>query len=338
MNYIRLSLVGILLSILLGPLSTPIVANAQQATQLSISPVTFELTANPGDTLTNQIKVQNLTDANLQLEVRVENISGTGEQGQVEITQEETEFSLSRWVVPTPKRFTVGPKANQIVTFQINVPQNAEPGGHYGTVLVGTIASDQRDSTGSSIVQRLGSLLLVKVSGQSKEDAVIQKFVPKTFVGKWNEVIASDGKTKILVAADEKLNEETVKKYFSTGPVAFDLEVKNNGNVHVKPVGFVTIYNLFNRKVAEIPIDPRNVFPGGERRITVIWPQKQLWGIYYKARLGALYGSPQQTLTAETSFWAFPLPVAIGLGVGLALLLLLRRRLARAVRILLKGA
>jgi hypothetical protein len=315
----------------------PLRVIAAQETQFAVTPVTFEFSANPGETVSNQIKVTNLTSATVQMETRVENISGTGDQGQVYLSQDETTFALSSWVATAPEQFSLSPHESQVVNFTIRVPQQAEPGGHYGTILIGTIASDTR-TTGAAISQRIGSLLLVRVSGKTQERAGVKKFYPRNFTGTWDELTTSDGKSKIYVAKGEGTIKETTKKYFQTGPLAFDLTVQNEGNVHIKPTGKVIIYNIFNRPVAELTLDSRNVFPGYDRRMTIIWPHKKLWGIYYRAQLAAVYGSPNQALTATTSFWGFPLPFAIGSGAGLLILLLLRRRIARAFRILIKGA
>lgn len=310
---------------------------AQQLTQLSVSPVTFDLTANPGDTLTNQMKVTNLSSGTLQLETRTENIAAAGQEGQVQLTEEETEFSLSKWVETTPKKLTLDSKDTKVINFTIHVPNNAEPGGHYGSILVGTTASDVPNSTGASVAQRVGTLLLVKVSGKSKEEAVVKQFRSKTYVGQWNEIVGSDGKTKFLTPKDEETNKEKFAKYFQKGPIAFEAIFHNAGNVHVKPTGSVIVYNLFNRQIAQLPLDQRNIFPGNDRRIMVIWPTGRLWGIYYRAQLAAVYGTTNQPLIASIGIWVFPLPVAIALGVILLIVLIFRRRLIRAVRILVKG-
>ncbi len=320
--------------VLIRPTTT---AFAQETTRLSVAPVTFELSADPGQTLTNQIKVINTSDSALQLETKVENISGTGDRGQVELTEEETDFSLSSWIKTDPSSFTLAPKETKNVSFTITVPKNAEPGGHYGTILVGTIAADKPDTTGAVIAQRLGSLVLVKVSGEIDEQAAVSRFQTKTFSGEWEERLATDGKTKILAPKGERLDKERQLRYFDQGPIAFDIGVNNSGNIHVKPVGYVTIYNLFNQKVAELPLDPRNIFPENDRRLTVIWPVKRLWGVYYRAQLAALYGTTNQPLIAQTTFWSFPMLAAIGLGALLLIIFLVRHRLYRVIDLLFTG-
>ena len=313
------------------------VAYGLETTRLSISPVTFELSANPGDVLTNQIKVSNLSDGALQLEVKVENIAGTTDQGQVQLTEEETHFSLSSWVKADPPSFTLGAKESRVITYSITVPHNAEPGGHYGSILVGTVASDSLNSTGASTVQRIGSLLLVRVSGQSKEDLVVKRFNVHSFTEQTSEITSADGKTKVLIPKVKPDLPQTSQSYIDKGPILFNILTHNNGNVHVKPIGFITIRNIFHQKVATLPIDQRNVFPDMDREVSVVWPRQSLWGMYYTAELGALYGSLNQTVNAEISFWAFPKVAAIAIGIALLLLLLLRKRITRAFRVLIKG-
>ncbi len=313
------------------------VAHAESApVRLTISPVTFDLTANPGDVISNQIKVTNASDETLQLDTKIENIAGTGENGQVQLTEDETKFSLSSWVTTTPSKFSLSPHEIKILTYTIHVPANAEPGGHYGSILVGTTASDKLNSSGASISQRIGSLLLIKVSGTAQESAVISRMHVIPYTGQWDEVTASDGKTKILVAHDIEHLTNASQKYFDKGPIAFDIQVHNIGNVHVKPIGSVVVYNLFHRKVADLPLDGRNVFPGADRRLIAIWPAKRLWGGFYRAQLVSVYGNGQ-SLISETSFWAFPRMAAIVLGIVVLLLLVARKRLIRVIRVLIRG-
>lgn len=316
--------------------STALPSLAQDAVRITVSPPSFDFGLNPGSSETNVIKVLNPSDADVDLEVRVENIRGANELGQVQLTEEETEFSLSSWVTTSPNRFKLSSGESRTVSFTINVPANAEPGGHYGSILIGTVAAEGT-ATGSQTVQRVGSLLLVRVAGQANEKAIVTAFSPKTFVGDWEEVKSSDNTTTFYIARQEDLDKESVSSYFNKGPVAFDLRFKNNGNVHIQPAGFVSIYNIFGKKVAELAIEPKNVFPGVDRRVTVIWPEKNLWGGYYKAQLVAVYGQTNQPLSSTATFWAFPLIPAVILGAAILFIVVARKRLVKVIRVLVKG-
>lgn len=312
-------------------------AHAQDATKLTVSPASFDFGLNPGTTESNILKVTNASDSEVSLETRVENILGADENGRVQLTEKETEFSISSWVTVSPSRFTLKARESRTVTFTIKVPAKAEPGGHYGSILIGTVASTNPDLTGSSIVQRVGSLLLVRVAGEARELGSVSSFTVKPYSGDWDEQRSSDNTTTFLVPDAQQLAKEKEKGYFSSGPIAFSLIFKNSGNVHFQPQGFIRVTNIFGKTVAQLPIFPRNIFPGVERESATLWNTGRLWGGYYKAELVGLYGQKNQVLSATTTFWAFPQTAAISIGVALLLVIVLRKRLAKVIKVLIKG-
>jgi hypothetical protein len=304
---------------------------------ITVSPPTYELSANPGDVLSNSIRVTNDSTTPVTLSVSAQDFKVDGTEGSVKVDDEPAPAGFAKWFSFGTPQIQLAPKASALVPFSINVPKGAEPGGHFATVLFNPVVASNSDSTGANVIQRVGSLILMKVSGSVNESGSIKSFNTKSFKGSWQTVTGSDGKTKIHIASAEDLGQESRKSYFDHGPVAFDLLYKNSGNVHFKPAGTVTIYNIFGQKVDQLALDPRNVFPGGERRVTVIWPQKSLWGGYYRAQVAAVYGSQNKILTAETVFWAFPAWVLIAVLITLIILILLHRRLLTAARVLIKG-
>lgn len=302
--------------------------------QITITPVTYESSVDPGDVVTSKVTISNNTDTPLSLNTSVENIRRTNNEGEVELTTEETPYEIAKWVSVEPKELNLLARGRQDVSYTIRVPSDASPGGHYGAILVGTPPT-KVEANGAAVVQRLGSLLLLRVSGTANEDAVISSFRTKTYSGTWEEEVSSDGNTKTLAPREEDFSKERFQRYFKEGPVAFELAIKNNGNVHVKPVGYITIYNIFHKKIVELPLNSQNVYPGSERSLTVIWPKERLWGIYYKAEFVGLYGTEKEkSLTTANSFWAFPLPAAIAIGVGIIFILLIHRRLGQALEVL----
>ncbi|HSX48248.1 MAG TPA: hypothetical protein VLF41_01990 [Candidatus Nanoarchaeia archaeon] len=324
-------------ALLAGSFSVVRAADAPQTLGLTVSPPSFELSANPGDTIDNSIRITNNSPDAVTFEVTVQDFIVQGTEGSVTVTSDDNPGAFSKFFRFPQTQFHLNSGQGVEVPFSIVLPKTAEPGGQFASVLFQPKVVSSTSQTGAKVVQRVGSLILMKVSGNIKEDGRILSFKPKTYVGQWDEVTASDGKTKILVAKDEKLGDEKSQKFFNNGPIAFDLLVKNNGNVHFKPAGTVTIYNLFGQKVDQLALDPHNVFPGGERRTTVIWSKKTFWGGYYRAQVAAVYGSKNEVLTAETWLWAFPTGAAIIILVLLVVIILARRRLWRAIRILAKG-
>ncbi len=305
----------------------------------TVSPPSIELDALPGQLVRQSIKVTNGSSANLTYQANVVDFHVTGTEGDIAIDDNEsTPYAASKWINVQQKTFTLAQKDTAVINFTITVPPNAEAGGHYASILFQPKQTDGPQGSGAATIPRVGTLILIRLPGATDENAIIEKISPKTFVGAWDELQGTDGKTKILVAKNENLNAEHHQWLFlNSGPIAFDTLFKNLGSVHVKPAGTMTITNLFGQKEADLAIDPRNVFPGGERRITTVWPGGWRWGLFYRAKLTALYGAKNQILTGETWFIAFPLPVLIAILVLIILIFLLRKRLRRIMRILIRG-
>ena len=280
------------------------------AAGISISPVTFELTANPGDVLVNKIKIYNSGASTIAVKMEAEDFKAVGEVGEVVVApEEEMTYSLKRWVQTDPTEFILGPGEQKFVTFTISVPENAEPGGKYGSVLASTLGVSGPDITGAAIAQKLGALVLLRVSGEVTESLTVKDF--------------------------------TVPDFLEHGPVPFTIRFENQGTVHVRPRGFVTVFDWRGRKVTDIEFPQQNVIPGAVRKIEARWDKKWLFGRYSATLVGS-YGAANTPLKPPVVFfWVFPWKVM--LGVFLVLLLIgtyfvkTRRRWRMALRILLKG-
>jgi len=287
-------------------LTTSVKAQAQ--TGLSISPLVFELNGDPGNVITNQIKIYNPTEFSVSVKVKVEDFSPVGEEGQVVIEEPDGKntYSIATWTSVSPQEFTLGAKQQKIITFTIRVPSNAEPGGHYGSI--GAITSGgTSEVTGSISNSEVTSLILLRTSGNIKEEILIKDF-------------------------------KTVKPFFEYGPAEFELKFENTGNVHLKPAGFITITDMFGKQVAQIDVPQNNVIPDAVRSANVNWDQKNLIG-NYTATLVTNYGSSsKQTITSVTTFFAFPwkkgLIVAVVVLIIIFILRRSRKRISKALQAL----
>ncbi len=273
---------------------------------IALSPPTFELAANPGDILQNTIRVENLNEVPIQVSVERQNFTALGEEGSVGLTEEETAFSLASWIVVTPEEAVIPAKGNFTFSFQTAVPLKAEPGGHFGSLVFKVGGQEMPTQTGAAVAQQLGSLILLKVAGKTTEAADIESF-------------------------------SVEKSFWEYGPVDFEIRAKNNGNIHIKPQGTVTITNMLGKEVAKFPIESRNVLPGAIRKIPVTWHQKSLIG-KYTAVISLVYGTQNQILTASTTFWGFPYKIGGAILLGLVILFVLlylgRKRIKLALKVL----
>ncbi|MCX6759219.1 MAG: hypothetical protein NT012_01500 [Candidatus Nealsonbacteria bacterium] len=276
---------------------------------IGISPLTFELTANPGDVVENYLKVYNpSSDTTIKIGMVLEDIAPTGETGHVVVEPAETEtYSLAKWIKVEPAEFDLNPKEEKFIKFTIEVPENAEPGGRYGTVIAGAKGVMGPAAVGAAIAPRVGALVLLTVPGVMKEELVVKSFA-------------------------------TLRKYFEHGPISFEIRFENLGTVHVRPTGYVTVTNWLGQKVGDAEISPRNVLPGAVRKFEASLPEKWLFAGKYTATLTGSYGLSNIPLTPTViTFWAFPWKIGLGLLIVIILFILSRKRWLAAFRILIKG-
>ncbi len=286
--------------------------HAQEKIGLAISPLTFELTANPGDTLTNKLKIYNPTDNAVVVTMEVEDFRAIGEAGQVVVSkEEENTYSLRKWIITQPKEFTIESKKEKFVDFVIEVPINAEPGGKYGSILasMSVFSSNGKDSTGAKVAPKVGALVLLSIAGEVKEDIIIKDF--------------------------------TTPSFLEYGPIPFTIKFENKGSVHSKPKGFVTITDWRGNKVKDLEFPQNNVMPGSVRKIETSWNTKWLFG-KFTATIVGIYGASNVSLDPYTiTFWVLPWRLMLGTSVVLLIVLTIlfrsRKRLRMAAKILFKG-
>lgn len=276
-------------------------------TGLSVSPPTFNLTANPGDTLHNSIRVDNVTDGALSVQVEVRNFAALGEEGQVKLepADDDSTFSLAKWIKVSPVGANIPAHGSQTFDYTVSVPQNAEPGGRFGSIVFKTKAVTVNNSA-VAVSQEIGTLLLLRTAGSVHEKASILTF---------------------------KSNHSV----FESGPIGLETRIKNSGDVHIKPTGTITFSNVLGRKIASIPFDSRNILPTATRRFDSQWKNHPLIG-RYTATLSIVYGDSRQAMSASTAFYIIPYRL---IAAVLAVLLVIgfvvwrvRGRLGRAFRIL----
>ena len=274
---------------------------------ISVTPLTFELTGNPGDAVINTIRVTNPTDGAVIFEMEIEDFTTVGEMGEVVIDAAGDEaVSMRNWITTTPKRFTLEAGETQSVSFTITVPKNAEPGGHYASILAAV--KGVADVTGAAVAQKVATLVLLSVSGTIREELLIREF--------------------------------TVPRFSEKGPVPFVVRLDNTGSVHVRPVGFVAISNFWGKHVGDIPLPARRVLPGATRRVEMQWDKPYPIGKFTAAFVGS-FGISNTPISAITTFWVFPWKIALeifGALVALAIALVAtRKRFRAALRVLFKG-
>lgn len=273
----------------------------------TVSPPIFELSANPGDSIEEVINLYNQGDADLNLAVSVEDMRPMGEVGQVQLVTDDDGDklpSLKDWISVDRTNVSLGIKDTVDVKFDIVVPDNASPGGHFASVAF--TSAGESDSGGAAISNKIGALVLLTVSGDVTESAKITTFKSNSSI-----------------------------YWHSNDKIDFNLKIQNEGNVYLNPRGYLIIKNLFGREVAQVEVGNKNILPSATRQIPTDFQGKGLFGLY-TVTLALQYGdASQKNLNGSTVFWVIPwwqTSVAI---IVMLIVIFARKRLWLAVKILL---
>lgn len=274
----KITLLLILLPLLL--FTRPVQA-AVPGEGLTISPPLVELSLNPGETSKQQVKLTNPTNQLVEVYPSAMNFEASGEGGEPAFTSASasaSRYSLANWLSFQEGKIALTPEQVVDFKYQISVPENAEPGGHYGVIFFGTEPPEtQKDVSQVALASMIGELILVRVPGDINENASLTDF--------------------------------STKKFYLKGPVEFSLRIKNLGNIHFKPQGDITIKNMFGNTVETMKVNEAkgNVLPESTRKFTENWqPGGFLFG-KFTANTGLNYGETNQNLSGNLNFWIVPI-------------------------------
>ncbi|MCK4892047.1 MAG: hypothetical protein KAS78_05250 [Candidatus Pacebacteria bacterium] len=292
---------------------------AQEAIAFTVSPPRAELFADPGQKIEDAIKIFNETNEAITVYTSTANfIAKEGVEGVPRfLTLEEKEGDLAEWFEIQEGPITLLPAERKIIQYSINIPENADPGGHYAGIFFGTQIDMGEGKTGAGLSGKTGVLILLSVAGDIKEKGVLEKF---------------------------KLNDE--RNFYEHLPVNFVVGFENFGNVHLKPQGEIVIKDILGRISASIDVNKRkigsgaNILPSTIRHFESSWikndiekeprgfleklkAEKQNFALgRYKANLNLVYGSGNESVQASIVFWVFPWHLMLVSAIAIIILLM----------------
>ncbi len=298
------------------------VAAQDGSLSVTVTPPLFQLAIGPGDEWSSVLKIVNKNPYDVTYYAEVMDFEARGELGKGEMipivdeyNSEDNSFSLASWVtIPTGAIVVPGGQSGE-VPFTVKVPPGAEPGGHYAAILVGT-QPDLSGSTGSRVAvsSYVTSLLFVKIHGDVDERGRVREFFTK-------------------------------ERIYQVPMAEFVLRFENIGNVHLKPEGNISIYNMWGKSRGTVSFNQRtafgNVLPKSTRRFEFTWQGEQsVFDIgRYSAVITLTYGEEgRQNISATTYFWVIPVvPVTTTLvmvfGALFILFWFIRRYVRRALQL-----
>lgn len=276
------------------------IAFAQEATAgVTISPAVVEpdRSLDPGSSSEYDVTIKNLNAGEQTFYLSVKNISdvsGGGTPIFTEETGEKTGMELADWVTLQTTQITLPPGVSERVRFILNVPQDATPGSHFGSVFI-SVDPPEIQKSGAAVGYQVANIISIRVTGDADENANIRQF--------------------------------STDRYFNGSKnVSFSTRIENTGNVLVRPSGPVEIKNMLGQTVDTFIFnDSKNaVFPKKIREYTFTWEGVGTGFGRYEAVISPVYGDAgaKMTMSSTVSFWILPLNIILpALGI-LAVILL----------------
>ncbi len=287
---------------------------------LSVTPPLFQLSAVPGDVWQSSVKVVNGNPYPITIYPEVVNFRAMGEAGQGKfipiLEQEIDKTSLAHWIQISKGPRLIPPEQTIEVSFIVDVPKDASPGGHYAAILI-TTEPPQNESEKFAVqtAQTVTSLFFVRIEGDVHESGLIREF-------------------------------RALDSFLPRPEAEFSLRFENKGNVHLQPRGDIVISNMWGTERGIIPVNYQthfgNVLPESIRDFKFTW--KSDFSITdvgrYKAIATLGYGEDGvKSVSAVTYFWVIPVKATfitlciVALFVGLIIWMVrmyVRRMLALA--------
>lgn len=247
----------------------------------TISPPAVQVQLDPGKQTEGKLKIINDGNTALIFKTSVQDFIVKDDNGTPFILPPDTlsnKYSGASWIAIYPSVVTVEPHQKVELSFFIQVPLDARPGGHYAAIMYTPTSTIGLSGTGAAVNTSVGTLFYITVKGPVTIKATVSKFLTK---GLWD-----------------------------FGPVKLNTSILNVSDLHITPAGTITVTNMLGQKSDVKSLSQYNIFPGVARNYETSVGKKFMLG-FYKASLNATYGPNNSVLAATTSFIVFPWKIAI---------------------------
>ena len=189
------------------------------------------------------------------------------------------QYSAANWVGITPDTFIIEPHQRYSLRYFIQIPSDAKPGGHYAAVSYVPANAGSTNSTGTSVLTKLGTLFYITINGEITEKANVSEFLANPF-----------------------------QEY---GPVTLTTNITNMGDLHIRPSGEIRVYDVFGRLIATEKLQQNNIYPTATRTFENTVGKTWMIGPFQAKLLGAYGQGHNLPLVASVTFWVFPWRVTL---------------------------
>lgn len=211
---------------------------------VTISPVFFNLSTNPGEKVSSQLKVRN--DNNFTEYFRIDlakfRPTQTVDGAQPVIQELSPGDEFANWIKFDTEEFTLGPDQTKTIKFTISPPKEAAL-GYYYSILINRIQEKEAGKRQTVIKGSAAASVLLDVRSPNARREL------------------------------ELVDFSTDRAFYEYFPISFKAVVKSKGNIHIVPVGDIFIDWGGKKEIVSIPFNPGrgNVLPQTQRNFTETW-------------------------------------------------------------------
>lgn len=250
---------------------------------LTISPLRHTVVIDPGQSQTVSLTITNDGNKTITLVPEIDAFQLDPQIGTAVFGARDEAVS---WVEPAERQLTVRSGATRETVFQINVPKEAEPGSHYLALF-----ANQAPAAGTiGVGARVGALLFLHVAGEVREELTREDFF-------------------------------STRAWYAKPPLTLSLWLRNNGTIHVVPVGEVLLQKggqVIDRQ--SLNTGERKILPGARWEESYQF-EKLAWRDVgrIEAVASLQYGLTRQPIVDRVAFWYLPAGLLVTIAVGLIL-------------------
>lgn len=280
----------------------PRTVKAQAASSLSVSPVIFDVTLSPGNIQNYELKVKNMLDVPVPIQLSVEDL----DISQKDETVAAPLRSIASWVTFPETDMILPAKSERTIPFTVTIPGYLPLGGYYGIIYLHPFS---RESSPQDISSKIGVFILGSIGVQeiplNKVYLLHPRFSSPIYGGRNAEI---------------------------------QFAVKNTALNHFSAKPFVRITSFFGA-TQDVPLEEKIIFPGRSRQWAVPITLSSYPAFVYRADLTVSVGNGVQQKT-RLYFIAFPFAealIVIIVSVISGIIIKRRKRIRAVVRILVRG-
>ncbi len=269
----RSILFSLLASASLLTAATPASAQDFNDIGLTIRPAIVEVVVSPGETIVQEITLENISAEAVGVVVKAESLLAD----QIIIDpSKQNENEAREWIQADSSQITLQRNEQRIIQVAIEAPLDANPGGHYASVSFESFSfsnTGNSNNTTTTVRPKLAAAFLITVPGPTAEIASVD-------ILELNKIqFGSEGKALV--------------------------EVRNTGNIHILPTLATKLF-VGSDDNSEVRIPPEIILPNTLKRFEIKW---DVGGLIKRStmQVSGTFGSPQQDLISpEYSYWRLP--------------------------------